>query len=107
MLDRERMRKEIAHRAGHSRTIRAWGKCEIFLGLTAAGAGLILGCHFAARPVHEIAWGMVAAALALIVLGGYLTLAGHRSHLYQSSFEQTAYLIEEIRNLTAEKETRA
>ena len=83
------------------------GKCEIFLGLTAAGVGLLLGCHFASRPVNEIEWGLVAATLALIVFGGYLTLAGHRNHLYQSSFEQTAFLIEEMQILKAGKETHA
>jgi hypothetical protein len=32
----------------------------------------------------------------LFVLGGYLALAGSRSHLYQSSNELTAFLLEEL-----------
>jgi hypothetical protein len=95
--EHERMQNEIARRLSRSRFIRAWGKCEIFLGLTAAGAGLLLGCHLLARPVGEVEWGLVGASLALIVLGGYLALAGHRGHLYQAGIEQTAFLLEEIR----------
>src|SRR5947209_2018443 len=75
---------------------RAWAKVEIFLGLAAAGAGLLLGSRTVARPLHEVSWGQVAAGLALFVLGGYLTLAGHRSHLYRSILQTQASLVEEI-----------
>jgi hypothetical protein len=93
----ERLNAEIRNRLARARFIRAWGKCEIFLGLSAAGVGWLLGCHLVARPVAEVEWGLVGLALALIVLGGYLALAGHRGHLYQAGIEQTAYLAEEIR----------
>jgi hypothetical protein len=72
---------------------RTWAKVEIFLGLGAAGVGLFLGHWALFRPLVEPAWDLVATGLALFVLGGYLTLAGHRSHLYQSLNEQTALLI--------------
>jgi hypothetical protein len=75
----------------------AWAKAEIFLGLTAAGAGLLLGVWQVSRPTGEIDWTITAAALALFVLGGYLTLAGQRSHLYRSNIETAASLREEIR----------
>jgi hypothetical protein len=39
----------------------------------------------------------IAAGLALFVLGGYLAMAGHRSHLYQSNNQLAAYLANEIR----------
>ena len=62
-----------------------WAKIEIVLGLTAACAGLKL----------LLGDGMpVLAGGALMVLGGYLALAGNRSHLYQSQNRQTAYLLQ-------------
>src|SRR5262245_59294455 len=86
---------------GHKPLNRTWAKAEVFLGLLAAGVGLLLGVWSLSRPAAEIAWGLVAAALALLVLGGYLAMAGHRSHLYQSANELTAYLAELIQNLNA------
>ncbi len=95
---RERMWKDMAYRLERPQFIRTWAKCEIFLGLAAVAFGLLFGSHLVARPIAEFEWTLTAASLALIVLGGYLALAGQRSHLYQSSFEQTAFLLEEIRS---------
>jgi hypothetical protein len=86
---------EIHRRLGYRRLSRAWAKVEILLGLLAAGIGLFLG-HFAVSQSAST-WELAAAGLALFVLGGYLALAGHRSHLYQSSTEQLVLLVEEIR----------
>ncbi len=86
---------------GHKPLNRFWAKAELFLGLLSAGVGLLLGIWSLSRPTAEIAWGLIAAALTLLVLGSYLTLAGHRSHLYQSANELTAYLAELIQNLNA------
>ncbi|MGF1581726.1 MAG: hypothetical protein ACFCD0_20545 [Gemmataceae bacterium] len=41
--------------------------------------------------------GARAFRLLLFILGGYLALAGHRSHIYQSQNDRTAYLMELIR----------
>ncbi|HYT91204.1 MAG TPA: hypothetical protein VEL76_20995 [Gemmataceae bacterium] len=85
---------------------RAWAKTEIFLGLAAAGAGLLLGNRTFARPLHEVSWTQVAAGLALFVLGGYLALAGHRSHLYRSNIELRSSLVEEIHRLKDKVESQ-
>jgi hypothetical protein len=94
MPDQEKALTALHARLGLKRLSRTWAKAEIFLGLTAAGAGLLLGDW--AVTQGETWPGLVLASLALFVLGSYLALAGHRSHLYQSSNEQTAYLTEEI-----------
>jgi hypothetical protein len=71
-----------------------WAKVEILLGLLAVGLGLLLGVWALTRK--EIEWGLAAPGLILFVLGGYLTLAGQRSHLYRSNIESTKRLIEII-----------
>ena len=97
MNQNERMSEEIARRRATPRSARAWAKCEIFLGLTAASVGLLCGVFLLSRPSGDVPWAQVAGDVVLMVLGGYLALAGQRSHLYQSSFEQTAFLLDEIR----------
>ena len=74
-----------------------WAKLEIFFGLAAAGIGLFLGDWAVARAADTL-WVTAAGALALFVLGSYLALAGHRSHLYQSANDLTAFLAERIAN---------
>jgi hypothetical protein len=88
-MNREQSLAELHAGLGYKPLNRTWAKLEILLGLTAAGAGLILN--------HSPAVGDLGG-LALFILGGYLALAGHRSHLYQSANERTAYLAEIIRN---------
>jgi hypothetical protein len=63
--------------------------------------GLFVGDWSLSPRGIEVPWVNLAGALVLVVLGAYLALAGHRSHLYQSANERTALLIEEIRSLTA------
>lgn len=75
---------------------KLWAKLEIALGLLAAGAGLLLGCWGVTRPT-EMDMAAVTGGLVLFVLGGYLALAGHRSHLYQSNNLLTAHLADLIR----------
>jgi hypothetical protein len=94
MQDQQTRLAGLHARLGLKRLSRTWAKAEIFLGLTATGAGLLLGDWAIAQ--REINAGLVLVSLALFVLGGYLALAGHRSHLYQSSNELTAYLVEEM-----------
>src|SRR5262245_25379545 len=99
MTDKERPSPPTGQILGRKPLSRTWAKIEIVLGLGAAGAGLLLGHWELSRPTAEVQWGLAVAGLVLFVLGGYLALAGHRSHLYQSSNETTAYLLEEIRRL--------
>jgi hypothetical protein len=86
---------DLHARLGYKPLSRTWAKAEILLGLTAFGVGVLLGQWALSRPAAEIVWEFAAGALVLIVLGGYLALAGHRSHLYQSGNERTALLLEE------------
>jgi hypothetical protein len=86
---------------GHKPLNRTWAKGEILLGLFGAGAGMLLGEWAVARPT-EVEWTAAAASVFLFVLGGYLALAGSRSHLYQSSNELTAFLLEELHRLKNE-----
>jgi hypothetical protein len=86
---------------GHKRLNRTWAKGEILLGLFAAGVGMLLGEWAVARSV-EVEWTAAAASVFLFILGGYLALAGSRSHLYQSSNELTAFLLEELHRLKNE-----
>jgi len=67
-------------------------KLEIVLGLLAAGVAIPL------MTIKSDAMN-VAGGLALFVLGGYLALAGLRSHLSQSNNLLAAYLAAEIRKL--------
>jgi len=90
---------ELEKNLGFKQLSPTWAKVEIFLGLGAAGAGLLLSNWSLSQPMGEILWVLVGSGLCLFVLGGYLALAGHRSHLYQSSNKLTAYLVEEIRRM--------
>ncbi len=84
-----------------SPTWKLWAKLEIFLGLLAFAAGFIGAIKLAvaeARTNEDAVWIAWAGDAALIVLGGYLALAGHRSHLYQSNNRIAAYLAELIRH---------
>jgi hypothetical protein len=60
----------------------AWAKLEIVFGLTAVGFALFGGSNI--DPMH----------LPLFVLGAYLAMAGHRSHIYQSQNRLTGHLAE-------------
>jgi hypothetical protein len=86
MMDKERALSHLRQALGHKRLTRPWAKAEILLGLLAAGLGLLLG-DWAFSQAGQNPWPEAAAGLLLFVLGGYLALAGHRSHLYQSSNE--------------------
>jgi hypothetical protein len=99
-MDLEKTLAELRRDLGHKPLSAAWAKVEIFLGLLGAGVGVLLLNWWAALPpAANPPWGLAAAGLGLFVLGGYLALAGHRSHLYQSSNKLTAYLVAEIRRL--------
>jgi hypothetical protein len=97
-MDKDRALSQLREALGHKRLTRSWAKLEILLGLLAAGLGLFLG-EWAFGRAGDEPWPLAGAGLLLFVLGGYLALAGHRSHLYQSGNELAAYLAEEIRSL--------
>ena len=99
MSDSKRELSELHTHLAYKRLNRTWAKLEILLGLFAAGTGLFLGDWGLARSGVDMEWSLLAAGLALFVFGSYLALAGHRSHLYQSGNERTAYLAELIRPL--------
>ncbi len=90
--------RELLAALGHKPLSRTWAKAELLLGLTAAGVGLHLGTWAVSRPT-EVEWPFAALGLALFVLGSYLAMAGHRSHLYQSNNELAALLWEHLRRL--------
>lgn len=97
MLDKDRALTHLRGALGYKPLTPIWAKAEIMLGLLAAGLGLFLG-NGAFHPGGDVSWLLPAAGILLFALGGYLALAGHRSHLYQSSNELAAYLAEEIRS---------
>lgn len=79
---------EMLDAAGLKRLSPVWAKAEIVLGLAAAAAGIKL-----LTGTGLEAWG----GGALFVLGLYLAMAGHRSHLYQSLNLQTAIILRQLR----------
>jgi hypothetical protein len=99
MSDRPFGVAELQKQLGFKPLNRRWAKLEIVFGLAAAALGLILGTWGASRAVATDYWQALIAAWLLLVLGGYLAMAGSRSHLYQSNNELTACLIDEIKQL--------
>jgi hypothetical protein len=96
--DKQRLIAQVQTALGYKLLSRTWAKVEVLLGLSATGLGLFLGDWAVSRPA-EVEWPFAVVALVLFVLGCYLALAGHRSHLYQSSNELTALLLEHLRRL--------
>ena len=92
MIDTEKSLAELHSALGMKKLNPAWAKIEIFLGLAAAAAGLMVGI----RASAEIDWLRIIVSMALMVFGAYLAIAGHRSHLYQSNNNLAAYLAEMI-----------
>ncbi|MCS6865177.1 MAG: hypothetical protein RMJ56_13405 [Gemmataceae bacterium] len=81
-----------------------WAKAEIVLGFLAAALGFIGGIKLAMLPETSTPVWLWMAPVLLITLGGYLALAGHRSHLYQSNNRLAAYLAEIIRSQSHQPE---
>ena len=70
----------------------AWAKAEIQLGLSAVSAGHLCSIYGILHFTPTGSWGLLIGSVALQTLGGYLALAGHRSHLYQSQNKLAAWL---------------
>lgn len=77
---------------GFRKLNRWWAKAEILLGLFAVAVGIVSALVLARRSESEVSVLAWAAPILLMTLGGYLALAGHRSHLYQSNLRLTSYL---------------
>ena len=77
-----------------------WAKIQIIIGLIAAIWGLLIAEHqvrvFYPRPCPPEAIMWTFLGVILFALGGYLALAGHRSHVYRSILESEAKLMEAI-----------
>ena len=99
MSDTKQELAELHRKLGFKPLTPLWAKLEIVLGLGALGVGLLLLLQLPSvrapneQPLYAV------PGLILFVLGGYLAMAGHRSHLYQSNNALTAYLLSEIRHL--------
>jgi hypothetical protein len=84
-----------------------WGRGEMIIGLLCVGASVCLMLFLAVETLQGLTPkdtvadrffnGTAVAAVCLFALGGYLTLMGHRRHLYESSDRLTAYLAELVR----------
>jgi hypothetical protein len=96
----ERLHRDL----GFKRLNPVWAKLEILVGLFTVGFGLISGMHFTQRELHPLAW---FGPVLLIAFGGYLALAGHRSHLYQSNNRLAAHLADLIRSHQQKPENSA
>lgn len=95
----DRLRRDL----GLKRLNPLWAKLEILFGLFAAAVGLVGGMKLAVLPADQVPlWAWLGPVL-LLVLGGYLALAGHRSHLYQSNNRLAAHLADLIRSHQQQK----
>jgi hypothetical protein len=95
-LDKDTL-ADVHARLGYMKLSRVWARIEILFGLGCAGVGLFLGVWAVSQSGVHLGWAV--AAWLLVVLGGYLALAGQRSYLYQSLNEQSALLLDQLRGL--------
>ncbi len=96
MIDTESSLTALHSALGMKKLNPVWAKMEIFLGLAAAAAGLMVAIRILASAPVEIDWVRIIVSMALMVFGAYLAMAGHRSHLYQSNNKLAAYLADRI-----------
>jgi hypothetical protein len=87
---------------GFKRLNPIWAKLEILFGLACAALGMIFALNLSHRADATVQLSEWLAPTALFILGFYLALAGHRSHLYQSQNKLAAYLAGLIRSTTPE-----
>jgi hypothetical protein len=93
---REAATRRIHEDLGLKRLSPVWAKVEILLGLAAVSAGLLCGVSAVVHSSGSAFWLLAAASVALQTLGGYLAMAGHRSHLYQSHNMLAGWLANQI-----------
>lgn len=94
MADRSttELENRLYEELGLKRLSPAWAKAEILLGLAAVSAGHLCGVYSIVHLSGQQFWVFVTASLLLQSLGGYLGLAGHRSHVYQSQNKLAVWL---------------
>jgi hypothetical protein len=94
MIDPEDMLDRLHADLGWKRLRAGWAKAEIFLGLFVAGVGICLMIDRLSVPLGgatSLDLGRIVGIIAFM-LGGYLAMAGHRSHLYQSNNTLAAWI---------------
>ena len=91
MSDNEQPYRDL----GLKRLSPVWAKCEILLGLLAATLGLsaVLSPPDFVGDLGTLGY---FCGVILVVLGAYLAMAGHRSHLYQSQNRLFAWLATKV-----------
>ncbi|MDX1945858.1 MAG: hypothetical protein SFU86_10715 [Pirellulaceae bacterium] len=89
--------RHLHEELGLKRLSPGWAKGEIFLGLATLAAGNLAGVFAIVRLEGGQLGAVLAASIVLQTLGGYLAMAGHRSHLYQSQNKLTAWLADRIK----------
>jgi hypothetical protein len=93
-MNQEKALAELYEALKLKRLSPMWARLEILLGLIGAGVGILFGLWAVVQRDVEVL--TAVGGLALFVLGGYLAMAGHRSHLYQSNNLLTSYLAERL-----------
>ena len=97
---------DILNQFGLKPLNKTWAKIEILFGLAGAFLGLVFGVaaigamEFSKTSIFlepVFSSGYFIFGIVLFTLGGYLAMAGHRSHLYQSNNQLIAFVIDEIR----------
>jgi hypothetical protein len=74
-----------------------WAKLEILIGLAAAAIGLLCGVRGVQDLAAAGAWPLIAASVLVQTLGGYLALAGQRSHLTSPTRQRGTNVVSRIR----------
>ncbi len=93
MINLEQAHQQLLADLGYKPLSRTWARLEIALGLLAVGLSVIM---LFPTSVYDFEGRLIG--LALFALGGYLTLAGHRSLQYQSLNNLAAYLLLQTRH---------
>lgn len=85
----------VLAKGGFKKLNKPLAKLEIVFGLLAVAVGFLVS-QWTLFKMSEPDWLWLAGGILLFVFGGYLAMAGHRSHLYQSNNRLTALLLQEL-----------
>ncbi len=95
--DVDRSLTQLHGSLGRKKLNKTWAKVEIAGGLVAVAVAIATIARTVAEPLAD-AFPLIGAAVILFAMGGYLAMAGHRSHLYQSHDRTAAYLAALVRS---------